>query len=396
MRNDISVIVPCYNHAHYLAIALQSVQAQSFYDWEVIVVDDGSSDNTRAVVDAFADSRISYIYQENQGLSAARNTGIRAARGAFLAFLDADDEWLPGFLHRCVETLRKDQTLDGVYACSYFIDADGRPLPQEGSHSFAEPEFRYRILEGGIFPPHAAMVRASSLRRIGFFDTKLTSLEDWDLWIRISAVGRVKGIPEYLARYRVYPGTMSTNLARMHTNRLAVVAKHFGPPDEEPGAWPEEKCRAYGFAYRTTSLGYIQQGEADRGWQFLSQAVAVYPPLLERLDTFYELACGDQPRGYRGQANLLDLDERGIEVIQNLERLFDEASPKVKSRQRTAYGNAYLALGMLADIAGQWRLARHYLWQAMKANRELATRIKVIRRFSKVSLGSLFFAENKD
>jgi glycosyltransferase involved in cell wall biosynthesis len=387
MRSEVSVIVPCYNHAHYLFFALQSVQAQSFSDWEIIVVDDGSSDNTQAVVNAFADPRISYIYQENQGLSAARNAGIRAARGAFLAFLDADDEWLPSFMRRCVEALRLEQKLDGVYTCSYFIDAEGLPLPQEGSHSFAEPDFRHRIVEGGIFPLHAAVVRASSIRRIGLFDTLLTSLEDWDLWIRISAMGHMKGIPEYLACYRVYPGSMSTNVARMHANRLSVLAKHFGPPDEEPGAWSEEKRRAYGFAYRTTALSYIQQGDSDKGWQLLKQSVSVYPSILGRLDTFYELVCGDQPRGYRGQAHLLDLEKNAGEVARNLENLLCEASPSVRAQQRKAYGNLYLAVTMLSDQTGHWSKARRYVVRAIRANPRLGISPSVLRRSLKLLLG---------
>lgn len=92
-RCIISIIIPCYNHAHYLPFAVQSVLAQTCAQWEAIVVDDGSTDDTRTVAARFSDPRVRYHYQENQGLSAARNAGIRIARGDYLAFLDADDEW---------------------------------------------------------------------------------------------------------------------------------------------------------------------------------------------------------------------------------------------------------------------------------------------------------------
>jgi glycosyltransferase involved in cell wall biosynthesis len=127
-----SVIIPCYNQGRYLSSALQSVQGQTFQDWEAIVVDDGSTDSTAAAVARSTDPRIRYVYQENQGLSAARNTGICSASGACLAFLDADDEWQPGFLERCLDVLRSNQRLAGVYSRTAFIDVRGTVLPQIG------------------------------------------------------------------------------------------------------------------------------------------------------------------------------------------------------------------------------------------------------------------------
>ena len=108
-KPTVSVIVPSYNHAHYyVSLAIKSVLAQIYTDWEAIVVNDGSTDETEAVFAQFTDPRIRYIYQENQGLSAARNTGIRTAQEDCLAFLDADDEWEPDFLRCCVDALVHD------------------------------------------------------------------------------------------------------------------------------------------------------------------------------------------------------------------------------------------------------------------------------------------------
>ncbi|MEM4724269.1 MAG: glycosyltransferase family A protein, partial [Candidatus Hadarchaeum sp.] len=112
--SSVSVIIPCYNHGHYLPCAVNSVMAQTFADWEAIIVDDGSTDNTREVAAQFTDSRVRYIYQDNRGLAAARNTGIRAAQGEYLAFLDADDEWEPTFLEACVAALSQQPALAAV------------------------------------------------------------------------------------------------------------------------------------------------------------------------------------------------------------------------------------------------------------------------------------------
>lgn len=383
----VSVIIPCYNHAHYLSYAIRSILDQTFTDWEAIIVDDGSTDSTSEVVATFTDSRIRYIYQENQGLSAARNTGIRTAMGKYLAFLDADDEWEPSFLERCVSVLETDPGVGGVYARNYFIDLEGQKLPRLGGKVVRPERFRARLLESGFFPAHAMVVRAAVLQEVGLFDRELTSLEDWDLWLRASARYLFKGIDEPLVRYRVYPGSMSTNASRMHASRLAVLAKYFGLPEGDVSTWPKDKRRAYGFAYRSGGLGYIIQGQPEEGWQLITQAVSIWPLLLERLDTFYELMCGDQPRGYRGQVDSLNIEENGAEMLFRLELLFAYASKPELALKGVAFGKAYLALAMLNDQAGRWKQAKAYLLRAIAACPVLLLDMKVVRRLVKLYIG---------
>ncbi len=385
----VSIIIPCYNHAHYLPDALNSVLAQTYTDWEAVIVDDGSTDNTREVAAQFTDPRICYIYQENQGLSAARNTGIRAAQGQYLAFLDADDEWAPLFLERSISVLRvQEQDVAGVVTGNLFIDHEGNALPRAGGRGVTLQQFPIRLLEGGFFPVHSVLVRTDCVQEAGLFDEGLTSLEDWDLWLRIVKRGYTfQSVSEPLARYRVYPGSMSTNAARMHANRIAVLTRHFGPPEGDPAQWGEEKRRAYGFSYRSGAYGYIGQGHSDEGWQLLAHGVTLWPDLLQRLDTFYELACGDQPKGYRGEARLLDIERNGAELLHRLEELFAAADAPVRALRGVAYGNAYLALAMLSDQAGQWAAARRYLWCALRSHPQLLRDPKVMRRLLKLYAG---------
>ncbi len=115
MCPDVSVIIPCYNHAHYLSYALESVLAQTYNDWEAIVVDDGSTDNTAEVTAQFNDPRIRYIYQNNQGLSSARNTGIYASLAGAIALLDADDVWEADYLEKMLPTLESNPEAAAVY-----------------------------------------------------------------------------------------------------------------------------------------------------------------------------------------------------------------------------------------------------------------------------------------
>lgn len=385
---EVSVIIPCYNHGRYLPHAVNSVLAQTFADWEAIIVDDGSTDDTRQVAAQFTDPRVRYIYQKNRGLSAARNTGIRAAQGKYLAFLDADDEWEPEFLAVCLAALSAQNTLAAVVTLARFIDENGRMLPRVGGRVVGVQELRSRLLEGGFFPVHAVLVKAEAVRSAGLLDERLTSVEDWDLWLRITANGgQMRTIPQPLARYRVVTGSMSTNAGRMHANRMAVLAKHFGPPEGDPVTWSDEKRLGYTFAYRAAALGYIAQREPDEGWRFLRRAIETDPAILARLDTFYELALGDQPRGYRGEARLVDLQRNGAEMLRRLDDIFASASPPVQALRSIAFGNAYLALAMLSDQAGDWAAARQYMRQAVKSSPALLRSATHIRRLLKLHVG---------
>jgi hypothetical protein len=383
----VSVVIPAYNHATYLSHAIRSVLRQTYPQWEAIIVDDGSTDDTESVVAQHLDPRICYIYQENQGLSSARNTGIRAASGEYLSFLDADDEWEPTFLECCRRVLERDGRVAGVYTRNRFIDARGQVLPRLGGQVVTVEQFQGRLLREAFFPVHSVLVQAACVREAGMFDETLTSLEDWDLWLRIAEHHMFRGIPDPLARYRVYPGSMSTNVAQMHINRVAVLTKYFGPPDGDVETWTEEKRKAYGFAYRSTALGYLEQAHTEECWDYLAKAVAVWPQLLGRLDTFYELACGDQPRGNRGQADSLDIKGNGVELVNRLNVLFLEVETVPDVLRRTAYGNAYLALVILSDLADQWSMARCYLLKAAASNPGLVVSHSVVRRLLKLCAG---------
>lgn len=383
----VSVIIPCYNHARFLPYAIQSIEAQTYIDWEAIIVDDGSTDNSREVAKRHLNSRICYRYQENRGLSAARNTGIRAARGRYLAFLDADDEWEPCFLSTGVDSLSARKSVSAVVTLTSFIDEFGTRMPRVGGQTIDSNDFRLRLLEGGFFPVHAVLVRTDAVWQAGLFDESLSSVEDWDLWLRITmAGGTMMSIAEPMARYRISTGSMSTNAIRMHTNRLAVLAKHFGPPDADPCSWPAEKRQSYAFAYRATALGFIAQQDADQGWRYFRQAVQIEPRLLDRLDTFYELALGDQPRGYRGDATLFDMESKAAELLGRIATLFALVSAPVQAWRGPAYGKAYLALAMLSDQAGDWASARRFLVRAYWHDARVISRSN-LRRMSKLVVG---------
>ncbi len=174
----VSVIIPCYNHGHYLSFAIDSILAQTLGGWEAIIVDDGSFDNTREVMAQFADSRIRYVYQENQGEAAARNRALQAATSTYVAFLDADDLYLPNALEDMSGYLERRTDIGVVFSDGYIGDTNAVPLM---SLSECRPGiYEGNILEplvlspGVITAPVCTMVRASALSTTGaLFDRNL-------------------------------------------------------------------------------------------------------------------------------------------------------------------------------------------------------------------------------
>jgi glycosyltransferase involved in cell wall biosynthesis len=386
---EVSVIIPCYNHGHYLADALDSVLAQTYTDWEAIVVDDGSTDNSAIVARGYVTQnvRVRYIHQPNAGLSAARNAGIDVARGEYLAFLDADDSWEAEFLATTVRQLHKRHDLSGVYTRALFTDARGALLPMEGGMALDTAATRRRLLRGGATPVHAFLVRTQVVRDAGQFDTSLTSAEDWDLWLRIAGDGDMAGIPEPLVRYRLVAGSMSTDVERMHRNRIVVLTKHYGSPEGRPDIWALEKRQAYAWAYQAAAVQYITQGQPGEGWARLLQSASIWPEILLQPETHYELACWDQPRGYRGQAESLDLARNASLLLAGLERLFAQGGNTLQDVRRAAFGQAYLALAMLADQAGRWGLARAHLVRAVRWEPQLLWQPVTARRLARLVAG---------
>ncbi len=224
----VSVVIPAYNYARYLPDAIGSVLAQTHRELECIVVDDGSTDDTRAVVEGIRDERVRYVHKVNGGLSSARNAGIREARHRFVGFLDADDRWLPDFLQRALKEFeRGDAKLGAVATASHRIDEHGARV---GSARFTFGEscdlgfrdfcLRNRPLSSSI------LIRREALEETGEFDTSLRSSEDRDYWLRMTARGwKLRFLDEPLAEIRRHSVNMSKAAARMQANRKQVLTQ---------------------------------------------------------------------------------------------------------------------------------------------------------------------------
>jgi glycosyltransferase involved in cell wall biosynthesis len=227
----VSIIMPCYNAATHLPQSVGSVLAQTFSGWELIAVDDGSSDGTLAWLQARTDPRLRVHAQPNQGVSAARNAGLGLARGRYIAFLDADDAWMPSFLEKLLAALEKRP--DAVLA---YCGWQNIGLPGPRGEPFIPPDYetpakRETLFAGCRWPIHTALVKREAVITAGGFDPRLKNAEDYALWLEIAGTTTIVRVPEVLAHYHFHGDTQASgNRARAALDRLAAqqayLARH--------------------------------------------------------------------------------------------------------------------------------------------------------------------------
>lgn len=206
----VSVIIPTYNHARYVGEAIESVLSQSYQDFEIVVVNDGSKDNTVEVIKPYA-NRIRYFEQENKGSAAARNFGISQARGELLAFLDSDDAWLPLKLERQIAELDHDLKLGFVSSGTYVIDEVGSVITEWRKSNKAKETLK-SLKENNFIFNLTVLVKKKCFEDVGGFDAGLIVSQDYDLWLRLALRYRFKYIDELLAKYRLHTANVSKNV----------------------------------------------------------------------------------------------------------------------------------------------------------------------------------------
>lgn len=223
----VSVVIPAYNAAPWLSAAVDSVLAQDFQDYELIVVDDGSTDGTPGVLARYGD-RIRSLRKANGGLSSARNAGIAAARGRYVAFLDADDRWLPGKLAAQVACMEARSEVGFTTTCARLEDEQGHVLGTWPCARWTGSFLAHLFASLGDVAGSgsAAMVRRELFARAGTFDESLPSLEDVDMWMRLAALTGYACVDEPLVVIRRHGASMSRNRERMRTCALRVLHKN--------------------------------------------------------------------------------------------------------------------------------------------------------------------------
>lgn len=234
----VSVVTPTYNRAEFVAETVSSVLAQTMGEFELLVVDDGSTDNTREVMQPYLeDPRVSYFVQENQGQSGARNTALSLARGDFICFLDSDNTWEPDKLEKQLAVMESHPEVDIVYGDFITINAKGEEISRDNMRRYSG-RIAAQLLRDNFVTINTAMVRRRCLDETGKFDDTERFATDYDLWLRFSAHYQFYYLPVYLARYRVMENQLSSDKTnRFRSNRRTLsrfIQRH---PDAV--SWPE-------------------------------------------------------------------------------------------------------------------------------------------------------------
>lgn len=228
--------MPCYNGASYLGQSVGSVQAQTLQDWELVVVDDGSGDDSWAVLTAIAaaDPRVRIFRQPNSGAGAARNRALREARGRYTAFLDSDDTWNPRFLELMAAALEATPNAGIAYCGWQSLGVEGGRAAPFVPPDYENPSKLENLLENCRWPIHGALTRSTLIHECGGFDETLSSCMDYDLWLRLGTAQPLVLVPQVLAYYHHHPGEQITkNSARIALNHWRVQQKFV---NEHPAA----------------------------------------------------------------------------------------------------------------------------------------------------------------
>ncbi len=223
-KTQVSVILPTYNRCGFIGKAIESVIAQTYTAWELIIVDDGSTDQTENVVKIYAgrDSRIRYIKQKNAGCASARNRALAEAKGQYITFLDDDDLFRPDKLSVQIEFLEKNPQFGFVYSDSKLIDRDGnhlRNIPEVPQTSFLE------LIMGFAVPPIAILARKECFDKVGGFCTKLRSSDDFDMWLRIAKEFPIAYYPNMVASYIWHDSNLTLNQRKTTCNLMFIYKR---------------------------------------------------------------------------------------------------------------------------------------------------------------------------
>ena len=367
MMPEISVLIPCYNYGHYLEYALESVTSQSYQNWEAIVIDDGSTDDTPQVTTQFDDPRIRYIYQENRGLSAARNTGLRSAQADLIALLDADDIWQAEYLAKMVTKLKMHPDAVAAYCGYQYIDQDGENVGLPNLTIVPPEDFREYLANNGNFLVSCGVVfRKKIAVSEGCFDESLNAVEDADMWSKLSRHGPFVSVPSILVGYRRHDSNMSSDPQRMVAAYYQILERNHGSPKGGSSAWPEKKKHAYTRYFRSASTRYLAFGDIQRSAGYFMRLYEINPEVCKELGLWRRLARVHLPVEIRNEPNPLDWNHAERDVQGLLDELDNRspASPILEEHLSKLAAYAYLAFADEAFRANDARRAFKWIWKA--------------------------------
>lgn len=282
----VSIIIPCYNAEKYIAQAIESALNQTFKDFELIIVNDGSTDGSENIINSYLqlDDRLQYYFQENNGVATARNLGLRYSRGEIISFLDSDDVWEAENLEVKVKTLRNNKDIHWVYSDLYIADnmLNKVDTMKGGFDGDILNSLLYRKTDV-IQAPSGIVLKRECIFKYGIeFDKQTTPSEDWDLCIQISALNfKGKRIEKPLWTYRVLPDSLSRNLKTLETGNLLVLDKAT-KTNLFQSFWFRQKCYSNTYLILAGSW-WVNGGNKFRGIYLMTKALTFYPPIFIKI-----------------------------------------------------------------------------------------------------------------
>ncbi len=277
----VSVVVPAYNVSKTIRDTIDSILKQTFSDFELIIINDGSTDNTLQVIEGVRDPRVQVYSYENGGLPEARNRGIKRATGEFITFMDADDLWTPDKLESQVAALQKNPAAGLAYSWTCFMDSEGKSFSQD-LPSYLEGNVYPQLLIGNFITSGSnVMLRASTVKSVGGFDPSLKSIEDWDYWLRVAAKWAFVVVPHYQILYRQSATSMASKIDVMEKYSLMVINRAFAnAPAELQGLKAHSLANTYQYLARICVTHTPDADKLKSGWENLQKAIRLHPAIL--------------------------------------------------------------------------------------------------------------------
>ena len=295
---QVSVLLTCYNHLRYLPMCLDGLGEQSFRDFEVIALDDGSSDGSREYLTDWAanasgspkwrDIPIQLIFHErNLGTYASLNVGATESRGEFVAILNDDDMWMPTKLQRQVEMFQQMPELGLVHTHGYFIDENGKRQDQTVlNFEFPKTQTRFvlpTLIRHNKIINSATLIRKDAIRRVGLFDAEFYGCGDWDMWLRIAAEFPIGCVDEALTLYRVHGQNACLDGDRMRRDDQRVREKIAAREQELLTRYPNSKALRQALAHNWACLGTVRtlHGDPVGGRRAYWRSIGLMPTRLK-------------------------------------------------------------------------------------------------------------------
>ena len=277
----ISVIIPTYNAEHTILKTIESVQQQTFSDFSLLVINDGSTDQTLELLNSIKEPRLKIFSYENSGVSVARNLGISHADGDFISFIDADDLWTSDKLELQIAALQQHSKAGVAYSWTQFIDEQGESFFSDEPIFFEGNVYPKLLIRNFLASGSNPLIRRQAIESIGKFDPALTHGEDWDFWLRLAARWPFVVVPKPQILYRISLASASSKIEGMEKDSLRVIEKAFraAPPEFQP-LKSQSLANLYQFLAHLCLTRTSGGGGANQAGQKLQTAIRLHPQTL--------------------------------------------------------------------------------------------------------------------